>query len=240
MNIIKVDATDSTNTYLKELLRSGTVTDGTVVTARDQRRGRGQRNALWISEAGKNLTFSIFKRFDDLLTSDAFWLNTTVSMALARVLMAMGLPEIKVKWPNDILSGRSKLCGILIENSVAGGRIKNSVIGIGLNVNQTVFEGLENVSSVKALLQREMDLDALLMELLLELERSFAGRPGAASLKAYEALLYGKDMPLRFADAQGREFMGTIKGISPEGLLVMALPDGSQKEFGANEVQLLY
>ena len=104
MHLIKLDATDSTNAYLKKLLASEDVPDGTVVQADWQRKGRGQMGREWYSDPGKNLTFSILKRFSDFPVSQQFLFNIISSLAVVEVLHRYDVPQLKVKWPNYIIT----------------------------------------------------------------------------------------------------------------------------------------
>ncbi len=243
MQIIKLDATDSTNAYLKGLITSNDSRDFTVVVAKNQLKGRGQMGTQWISEEGKNLTFSVLKENNDLSSDNPFLLNIIVSLAIFNCLNNLQVPDLKVKWPNDILSGTSKICGILIENIISGNKIRASIIGIGLNVNQTVFHTISNASSMKLLLGKTFDLDELLRALLKSLESTFqdAQKMGSEKLwKAYGEILFRKDKPSTFQDSNGKKFMGFIRGVSAEGKLIIALEDNVKKEFGFKEVTLLY
>ncbi|MDG1263705.1 MAG: biotin--[acetyl-CoA-carboxylase] ligase, partial [Flavobacteriaceae bacterium] len=115
-NLIKINATDSTNSWMKERYSSNKCSDGDVVWSQTQNIGRGQSNSIWISEKGKNLTFSIYKEFTDLSIHNPFILSAVVSLAVVATLNSFMIPKIHVKWPNDIMSGDKKICGILIEN----------------------------------------------------------------------------------------------------------------------------
>src|SRR5690606_34414076 len=162
MQIIKLNATESTNVYLKNLALEEELEDFTVVVARKQLKGRGQIGTKWESEVGMNLTFSILKNNVDLPVADQFLLNMGVSLAIFDALRQLYVPDLSVKWPNDILSGHFKICGILIENVLSGTMIQTSIIGIGLNVNQLNFGDLSQASSLKLILGRTFDLDELL------------------------------------------------------------------------------
>ncbi|MGX1930794.1 biotin--[acetyl-CoA-carboxylase] ligase [Flagellimonas sp. 2504JD4-2] len=241
--IIKLNATDSTNLYLKDLLQSNEVGDYTAVVAEFQTKGRGQMGAGWQSEPGKNLTFSMLKKFDALQTVQQFNLNIGVSLAVYDMLRALEIPNLKVKWPNDIMSGSFKICGILIENILKGKQIQSSIIGIGLNVNQTSFENLANVASLKSLTGKFFDLDELLSKLLERLKfylDDLETKTVPQLLPAYEKLLFRKDRPSTFTDDQNERFMGFIRRISPTGKLVVELEDKILKEFDLKEVSLLY
>ncbi|SDE87326.1 BirA family transcriptional regulator, biotin operon repressor / biotin-[acetyl-CoA-carboxylase] ligase [Pricia antarctica] len=243
MHLIKLDATDSTNAYLRKLLLSNVLDDYTVVTARQQKKGRGQMGTIWQSDAGKNLTFSVLRNHLNLLVDDSFVLNLCVSLAVYSVLKQHKVPELSIKWPNDILSGRSKLCGILIENSLSGNKINTSIIGIGLNVNQLYFEKLQNVSSLQLVLGKTFDLDTLLQDIVSQLKKVFLGfeQKGAAHLwDEYADVLFRKGKPSTFEDKDGERFMGFIKGVSKDGKLIIALEDAVLKTFDLKEVRLLY
>lgn len=241
--IIKLDATDSTNVYLKELVQSVSFADYTVVVTKRQLKGRGQMGSVWQSEEGKNLTFSILKNFGTLRTEQTFMLNIGSSLAICDVLQSLSIPNVKVKWPNDIMSGSSKICGILIENVLKGQLVQYSIIGIGLNVNQTDFGNLDKAASLKSITGNFYDLDELLQRILdrlpLYLDRIGQKNMGQL-LTAYEKLLFRKDKPSTFTDVNGDMFMGFIRGVSPEGKLVLELEDQVFKEFDLKEVTLLY
>ncbi|SNZ01947.1 biotin--[acetyl-CoA-carboxylase] ligase [Flagellimonas pacifica] len=241
--IIKLDATDSTNLYLKDLLQSKTLDDYTTIVTKKQLKGRGQMGTVWQSEYGKNLTCSVLKGFSSLRAVNQFNLNICVSLAVCHVLKDLNIPDVQVKWPNDIMSGSSKICGILIENILKGQLIQNSIIGIGLNVNQTSFENLEKVASLKSLTGQHFDLDELLCKIIENLKAYFVGveqKTVAQMLPAYEKLLFRKDRPSTFKGASGETYMGFIRRVSTNGKLIIELEDKIFKEFGLKEVSLLY
>ncbi len=243
MQIIKLNATDSTNLYLKELMGSKTLEDYTIVVTDEQISGRGQMGTKWESKPFKNLTFSILKNLNSREFTNPFALNICVSLAIYQLLNKLNIPDLSIKWPNDILSGNSKICGILIENMLTGNRMNASVIGIGLNVNQVVFNNLPNVSSLKLLMGKTFDLDQLLVEFQHVLKQTFLewDEKGAILMrKKYENVLFRKDKPSTFKDGEGNMFMGFIRGISNEGRLIVALEDNVIKEFNMKAIRLLY
>jgi BirA family biotin operon repressor/biotin-[acetyl-CoA-carboxylase] ligase len=241
--ILKLDATDSTNLFLRNLLRSEDPPDYTVVVVDKQLKGRGQMGTVWVSEGGKNLTFSVLRRFDAFGVEHQFVLNIAICMAVSDVLKALGVPNVKVKWPNDIMSGSVKICGILIENVLKGSIIAQSIIGIGLNVNQTIFEGLEKASSLKVITGKDYDLDELLQKILERIQYHLNGieaKTVGQLLPAYEEILFRKDKPSTFISPIGDMFVGYVRGVSPSGKLVLELEDEIFKEFDLKEVTLLY
>ncbi|XRE44221.1 Biotin--protein ligase [Tenacibaculum discolor] len=240
MKIIKLNAIDSTNTFLKNMVSKVVADDFTVVVAKTQTKGRGQMNSEWVVEEGKNLTFSVFSRFTDLDVEKHKYLNFSVSLSVFEVLKELGLPNLAIKWPNDILSGNKKLGGILIENTLKGSKIVSSVIGIGINVNQDSFsKSLPNASSVKNILGKEFDLDILLGSILKKLEgyfRLLEKKEYELLEEAYLKFLYKKNVPTMFKNSQNILFMGKIIGVSKSGSLQIELENETIQEFGLKEV----
>ena len=178
-----------------------------------------------------------------MATENRFQLNICVSMAIVAALKELHLPDLSIKWPNDILSGNSKICGILIENLLKGNRIQASIIGIGINVNQTAFNNLENVSSLKLLLGQTLNLDELMHKMVSHLEKALLLLEKKWNNKvwdAYENQLFRKDKPSTFKNERGELFMGFIRGVSRKGKLIIALEDEILSEFDLKEVRLLY
>jgi BirA family biotin operon repressor/biotin-[acetyl-CoA-carboxylase] ligase len=243
MKIVKLNATDSTNVYLKDLVNSQSLEDYTIVVADEQTKGRGQMGTKWQSEPFKNLTFSVLKKVKGLNIVNPFLLNICASLAVYYTLKKKFVPDLSIKWPNDILSGNNKLCGILIENIISGSQLKESIIGIGLNVNQTRFYNLSKVSSMKLVLGKTFDMDQLLKSFQIELKKIFLRLEdvGVKPLqKDYENVLFRKGKPSTFKDIEGKLIMGFIRGVSDEGRLQVTLEDEVKKEFDMKEVSLLY
>ncbi|WP_452224081.1 biotin--[acetyl-CoA-carboxylase] ligase [Lacinutrix chionoecetis] len=243
MRIIKLDAIDSTNTFLKEISSADTLEDYTVVVTKEQTQGRGQMGKLWQSNAGENLTFSVFKRLNGLTFSNQFYLSIVTALALHKTLTSFNLPQLKVKWPNDILSADKKLGGILIENVTKRNKLNSSIIGVGLNVNQTEFGLLNSASSLKLICGKTFDLDSILQPFLKHLKFYFSRMEVGAfeALKAdYESKLFRKNKPSTFKNAEGLLFSGFIRGITTNGNLLVLLEDNILEEFSLNEITLLY
>ena len=219
---------DSTNSealrHLPELAH------GTVLAALSQTAGRGQRGNSWYAAPGQNLTFSIVLRPAGLPAADAVWLNHLASVAVADFLEGMGVP-CSIKWPNDIYAGRRKICGMLIENSFHGSMVDASVIGIGINLNQTAFPQLANATSVKLCTGKDADLETSLRQFLDTFERLMpealeeGKRP--ALFQRYTARLFQLGTPARYHDYLcGQEYTGTLRGVLPDGRLWIDAPDG--------------
>ena len=132
-----------------------------MVAAHSQTSGRGQQHTEWESEAGKNLTFSLALRPTFLYATQMFYLSKAVSLGVVDFLLSQKICAA-IKWPNDIYVNNQKICGILIEQSIKGEYIAHSVVGIGLNVNQRVFEHAPNATSMLLCDETERDLEAAL------------------------------------------------------------------------------
>lgn len=243
MNIIKLDATSSTNDYLKRLMTTQVVENFTVVTTENQTSGRGQMGSVWTSEAGKNLTMSLLVK--DVLTDthQIFDLNVAVSVAVIQALKELGIPDVKVKWPNDIMSGTFKLGGILIENSFKSDGEIVSVVGIGLNINQTNFDNLPQASSILNQKNYAYPIDYVRDELLKHLRISMAkiiNKEITSLWEFYHQYLFKKDIPMTFEDTFGHRFMGIIQRVNHNGRLEVFLGDDQLRTFDVKEVKLLF
>ena len=166
--ILKLNAINSTNSYLKEWSKKNRHVKSKAVVAYKQTKGRGQRQSKWVSEPDKNLTFSLLYKLDTFALVNQFFLNCAISVGIYKTLYPIIGNTLTIKWPNDIMAGTHKIGGILIENTVRTGFIKKTIIGIGLNVNQTEFNKLPHASSLKLINNKIYDLDSLLKELIIQ------------------------------------------------------------------------
>ena len=242
MNIIKLDATNSTNDYLKHLMRKQFVDNFTIVVTNNQEKGRGQRDAEWHSEAGKNLTFSVLIRDLIMSPTELFALNIAVALSVLETLNQLTSKKCAVKWPNDIMADNKKIAGILIENAIQQNGEIYSVIGIGLNVNQIYFNTINNVTSLKLLESLDYNLDNVLNNVLENLKQNISLVRIKSDLlwKKYLDNLFKKEIPTTFEDENQQKFMGIIKGVSSVGQLQVLLEDGSIKNYGVKEIKMLY
>ena len=255
--------TDSTN---NEMLRqAGSLDNMTVFAAEYQTAGRGQRGNSWKADAGKNLTFSVFLRFATEAGGDGdccppidaarqFGISEIAAIAQCRFLGRHGI-SARIKWPNDIYAGDGKISGMLVENTLSGHSVRTSVIGIGLNVNQTEFPAsLPNPVSMTLLTGRHYSLPSLLEDFLSELAAclDLLRTPAADLNDLYEKYMYRLGIPSRFIDLSSRpawlpadpvfagedipSFSGIIRGITPEGRLLLELHDGSVRSFAFKEI----
>ena len=197
--------------------------------------GRGQRGNTWETEDGANLTFSIILYPKFLTPVTQFMLSKAVSLAVVDTLTSLGIPDAMIKWPNDIIILGRKICGILIESSVRGAELSQSVVGIGLNVNQVVFK-TPNATSLAQATGRRHDLNDVLASLLTLIEGRYLqlrNNPGSLS-KSYLDLLYWRNAPHMFETA-GKTFFGTIEDVDESGRLCVS-SSGNLVRFGIKEI----
>ena len=171
MKITRFKTLESTNQYLQNLLNEGIDIVDNIVVTDYQTSGRGQGKNVWESEDGKNLLFSIALDMSFLKAENQFLLTQIVSVTMINVLKKY-LPEesLSIKWPNDIYFNDKKIAGILIKNEIRGMMMGTSIIGIGLNVNQTSFnEDLPNPISMKMITGNDFELEELLSAISYQL-----------------------------------------------------------------------
>ena len=229
--IIHLDETDSTNRWLKAH-RTLPDYDGNIVVWADyQTDGRGCGVNTWESQRGKNLLFSVLLRPVDVTAKEQFLVSKAVSVALCQ-LLSQYADGFCIKWPNDIYWHDRKICGILIENTLQGGMIKDSIAGVGLNVNQRDFHSdAPNPVSLSQITGREEDCGRLLDDFLSRLDLQ-------ASPSLYESLLYRRSGTWPYRDADGK-FMAELTGVEPDGRLVLKDDKGVLRHYCFKEVQFI-
>ncbi len=162
---------DSTNTKAWDLISENAPT-GTVITTDNQVNGRGRQSNKWISIPGKSLTFSIIM-YPNALPSQINIYSLIAGLAITDCLINYDI-KAKLKWPNDILINGKKVGGILCESKISGGLIKSMVIGVGLNVNETIGDFPEdlrpNVTSLMIENGIQYQIEILLANILYHLE----------------------------------------------------------------------
>lgn len=242
MKLIKLDAIDSTNDFLKSLSSQDELENFTVVTAENQTKGKGQMGEKWSSEKGKNLIMSVLVKDFLFDNEQVFNLSIVVSLAVLETLKSLNIPDLCIKWPNDIMSYNKKIGGILIENTLkSDGRIV-SVVGIGINVNQTNFEELPRGSSLAVISGKTFDKNDLTILITEKIKEKTELWKTTSSVfwEDYFNSLFKKGIPMPFKNLQDKNFMGIIQGVSSIGKLQVLLEDDSVSEFEIKEIQMLY
>lgn len=235
------DSLDSTNAALLARAAQG-APGGLVLAAEQQRAGRGRRGRVWRSSIGQALTFSLLWRFTRGARELA-GLSLAVGLALAQALRATGAPDVRLKWPNDLLLPAGKLGGILIEmqGDVLGPSA--AVIGIGINVraDAAISAGIDQPladleTAAGRLLDRNVLLAALLRELQVVLE-AFAATGFEPLRGAWQALHAFQDQPVSLQMPDGRSLPGIARGVADDGALLLEA-DGTLSRHHSGECSL--
>lgn len=230
---------DSTNDYASALLSKQQISDGLVVCARRQTKGKGQMGARWLTKEGKNLTLSIILKPKSLHIKHQFYLSIISSLSI-RDLLAKYHISAAVKWPNDIYVNHNKIAGILIQNSLIKSTIQHSIVGIGINVNQENFDvSIPNPTSLRLETNELHDLLKIREELYASFESYYIDLKEErfdSLLGAYTDHLYQRDVVRSFRLADGSIVQGIIRGVEENGLLKVEIDDQirrfSLKEIG--------
>lgn len=233
--IIHIEETDSTNRWLRESQQPIAKSQQPIVVAADyQTAGRGCGTNTWESERGKNLLFSILIHPVEVPVTKQFHISMAISLAILDSLEQY-IGDVSIKWPNDIYWRNGKLGGILIENRLQGGRIKDCIIGVGLNVNQKQFQS--HAPNPVSLFQihgeetdREQLLGAILSRFELYLQQDVRSR--------YLSCLYRRKGYHPYIDKNGA-FMAEIGDVEDDGHLLLRDDNGCDRRYAFKEVQFV-
>jgi BirA family biotin operon repressor/biotin-[acetyl-CoA-carboxylase] ligase len=227
----------STNDKALELIRIGKANEGTIIICDHQTNGKGQRGNSWKTQAGQNLTFSLVLKPNFLDVSEQFYLNMMISNSLRKLLQDY-LPDVKVKWPNDlVVPDRGKIGGVLIQNILNSGVWEFAVVGIGLNINQSSFETIK-ATSLSVLTGGKFDLEEIFKLLVAHIEQGYIQlkkRKVDQVCNEYLNHLFLINQWATFI-RKNDEFDGKIIGVSNSGKLKMMLKNGSERFFDLKEI----
>ncbi|GAB4023521.1 biotin--[acetyl-CoA-carboxylase] ligase [Spirosoma koreense] len=231
----------STNDEAAALIAQADPVEGVLVITDNQTAGRGQRGNQWEAKAGQNLTVSLILKPSFLTAHEQFWLNIAVSLGIYDLFQPLLGDALRIKWPNDVYVGNQKLGGILIENTLHGYTIAWSIVGMGLNVNQTEFSYPTATSlQQQSPLPNGYDVPGLLSRLCETLESRYLQlRSGQRDvLKTnYLQILYRYQEEHLF-ESEGQYFRGTIIGVDDTGRLAIA-SQSQVRYFGFKEVSFV-
>ncbi|WP_316816764.1 biotin--[acetyl-CoA-carboxylase] ligase [Pedobacter nyackensis] len=241
--MIRLSEVDSTNNFLKsKVSNSEPLPEGTVIMAGHQFAGRGQQENTWFTEPGLNLTFSIYLCPSFLPISEQFMLNMAVSVGIRDALAKFLGPLLKVKWPNDLYYNDQKLGGILIENILSGITYKAGIIGIGINVNQLNFDPalLNKATSMRKILQRDVNLLELLAEICSHIEGQYLKLKSGAFNKLQADYVKGlyRLNEKKLYRSNNETFEGVITNVAAGGFLIIE-SEGIEKQYNFKEVEFL-
>ena len=236
--VSRVAACESTNRFMKQYSESTEVVSGSVFYTDYQTAGRGYAGNTWESEAGKNLLFSVYFRPMDVPADLPFAISEMVSLSVKYTLDKY-IPDVTVKWPNDIYYRDKKISGILIENVVVQEKISQSIIGIGININQIHFvSNARNPVSLAQITRKTYDS----IDILNEFCNIFAVQSKRLNEKCFDEIhndyfcaLYRKNGYHSYCDTNG-VFEAVIRHIEPTGHLVLKRTDGSISRYAFKEV----
>ncbi|MFN3997683.1 biotin--[acetyl-CoA-carboxylase] ligase [Algoriphagus sp.] len=227
----------STNDKALELIRLGKANEGSIVICAHQTQGKGQRGNSWETQSGQNLTFSLVLRPEFLDVSEQFFLNMMISNSIRKLLQEY-LPDLKVKWPNDlVVPDHGKIGGVLIENIVSSVAWEYAVVGVGLNINQRIFQ-TNKATSLSLSTGGKFDLEELFRLLIAHIEQGYISLKKGKTETVRNDYLNHLHLIDQWAIFMEKEihFEGKITGVSKVGKLQMILRDGSERFFDLKEI----
>ncbi|SEI42440.1 BirA family transcriptional regulator, biotin operon repressor / biotin-[acetyl-CoA-carboxylase] ligase [Dyadobacter sp. SG02] len=237
--VIYLPTCHSTNDIAAEIVHAGLFEEGTVVITDNQVKGRGQRGTAWNANAGENLTFSVVLTPGFLPIQEQFLISQVTALA-TRAYLGSYVPDTKVKWPNDIYMNNRKAVGVLIENSLQGSRYATSIVGIGVNINQSVFQN-NHATSLGRETGRTFSLAEEFHKLLKFLDvyyiRLRSGAQNDAIRSEYLSYLYGYQQDVKFLH-KGNITNGSVTHVTKLGKLRVKLAtEPEELEFGLKEIE---
>ena len=240
MKRIALDETISTNRYAKELPEDESH-ELTLVTAEFQTAGHGAGTNRWESERSQNLLFSLISYPKGLLANQMFALSEVTALAIRDALSSY-TPGFQIKWPNDIYYNDKKISGMLIENDLRGKWVHRSIIGVGVDINQTSFlSDAPNPVSLAQILGKAVERNQVLNSILLQFNHYYGmmEREQFSELhNRYMQHLYRRNALHPYADATGT-FQARIIDVEPTGHLVLECQNGEQRRYDFKEVSFL-
>ena len=241
---IELQSVDSTNNYARQQIHAGLAQHGMAIFTHEQVAGKGQRGKVWLAEKGANIILSIVVNPHPLRLGQQFQLSTCVAVAVHDFFMKYAGDDSKIKWPNDLYWQDRKAGGILIENIIAGkqpgstGKEWASIIGIGININQTSFDPqIKNPVSLKQITGKDFNTVELAKELCLIINKRFTELIETGFENIYTTYLnhlYKRRKKVKLKK-DSKVFEVIIESVSPTGKLITQ--HGIQQEFVFGEVE---
>ncbi|MCQ2975474.1 MAG: biotin--[acetyl-CoA-carboxylase] ligase [Bacteroidales bacterium] len=245
MEIIRHKIIDSTNDEAQRIisLNKNQEPKDFIIRADFQTKGRGQRGNTWNSLNSENLMFSYVFYPQNLAVLNQFLISQVVSFSIVEYLKSKNINNVSIKWPNDIYIGMHKICGILIENTVLGKNIKSCTIGIGLNVNQTIFpENLPNPISMANISKIKYNLDtefSQIIEILQKNIQTLTVENQKEIKQNYLNNLLGLNKTLIYKSKEGI-FKGNIIDVNENGYIsIKNIDTNITKIYDFNEISLV-
>ncbi len=229
----------STNQILYHWAEEGAL-EWTVVSTQEQSQGKGYGENVWESQKNKNLQFSFLLTEPWKVSDELMYVNKWVVLILTEFLSEWQ-PNIQLKWPNDVIAKKKKLCGILIENKLKGEFSKFTVVGVGLNVNQKHFETPQAISLYQ-LTKKEFDLNILLHSIMNHFQKEFyllTEKKFQEIDERYHKLLFKKDEIAVFVE-NNKPFNGIIRSVNENGELCLENENEEQICYAHKQIKMLY
>lgn len=237
--LIFLDTVDSTNSYLSELLKKEfDIPEYSMVLAYNQTSGRGQRGTAWETKEGECLTFSLILKPEFLQADLQFYISKIIAISILEYLEEIA-PGFRIKWPNDIMYNGKKISGVLIENSISGGKLKNCIIGVGINVNQNEFVNLPGAISLFQITQKSIEIEEVMMSIVAKIKKNYI------FLKEQDFeninLLYHQNLYLynesKIFNTEDKSFEGVIIGTEDSGRLLIKNENNEVLSFDIKEIR---
>ena len=232
-----LNSVDSTNNYAMQRLNDGLAQSGEVYFALEQTAGRGQREKIWQSEPGMNIMMSFIFIPQTPFLLNSFQFSAKIALVVRTFIQNYVHAPVKIKWPNDLYINDRKAGGLLIENKYRGEQVKASVIGIGINVNQTDFGSQTKATSLKLNTIEILDpieMARTLHEKLLESVTIIHQESPETLFGAYQSFLYKKNEITDF-NIDGKLCRALVKGVDEQGFLLVE-QDGQEMKFRSGEI----
>lgn len=230
---LRFNSIDSTNKHAIELLSKIRPKEGTAIIADFQTDGKGQVDSKWQSNSNENILMSIILYPESLAVTNQYLMSCMISLSIRNVLSSILIDwEIKIKWPNDILCGDKKIAGILIHNTLKGKKLKSSVVGMGININQRYFPSdIPNATSILLESGDAVQIEEVRELLFEELDKRYNNlyKNEEKIRQEYLQNMYGLGVEKNFQRANGLIFNGRITGIDGHGFLMIDGPNGMEK-----------
>jgi BirA family transcriptional regulator, biotin operon repressor / biotin---[acetyl-CoA-carboxylase] ligase len=240
-NLIFLPSCHSTNDIANEIIQNKEFIDGTVILTDHQTAGRGQRGNAWESNIGQNILMSLILKTTFLSLEKSFDLSITVAVSVLEALQTLRIQNASIKWPNDLYINEKKTGGILIENSISGNKMSHSIVGIGINVNQTKFENKRATSLCLELKEEQVSREIIVEKICESIESNLDLLKSGSFKKIKEKYLlnlFGKDQ-LRVFKSEKGIFEGEIVGISDQGHLKI-ISQNEEKYYNIKEIEYLF
>ena len=248
MILIKLDAINSTNEYLKDNIQKNHSKETQVAYTFNQTKGKGQRGKVWTSEPDKNIALSVIFYPKNINVKDQFVLSMQFSLFILNTLKSLDIPNLKIKWPNDIMSGNSKICGILNETKVKGSFIESFIIGFGININQVNFYDLPNASSLKLIKNIDYDLQGIVSLIFQNLKKhdyltnalkEFSDNEFQKLNHQYHLNLYKKGEFVQFINNEKEFFCAKILEVNKKGVIKVQKEDKTIMVYNFQEIKMI-